>query len=231
MLVKDRMTPDPVMIMSHTSFPEAFRIIREKGIRHLPVVDEQEKLIGVVAQTDLLHASPSMATPVNVFEMSYLLANLHVGEVMSSPPITVSEDAPLEEAARVMVEKKIGCLPVMRDGDPSTGPSTGSGQASGQALVGMITETDIFRAFVEVLGGGEASLRVTVRVPDVRGELARMAGVIAQLGGNICSVARFESENPEQCYLTFRLEGVDEETLLPVLEAEVEKVIHVCCAA
>jgi acetoin utilization protein AcuB len=215
MLVKDRMTPNPVTITPDTSFPDAFRIIREKRIRHLPVVDKKGKLVGIVAQTDLLHASPSAATTLSVFEINYLLANLHVREVMSSPPITVSEDVPLEEAARVMVENKIGCLPVMRDG----------------VLIGMITETDIFETFVEVLGGREASLRVTVLVPDVRGELARVAGVIAGLGGNICSVARFESEDPEQCYITFRLEGVDEEALIPVLATEVKEVIHVCCAA
>ena len=215
MLVKDRMTPNPVTITPDTSFPDAFRIIREKRIRHLPVVDKKGKLVGIVAQTDLLHASPSAATTLSVFEINYLLANLHVREVMSSPPITVSEDAPLEEAARVMVENKIGCLPVMRDG----------------VLIGMITETDIFETFVEVLGGREASLRVTVLVPDVQGELARVAGLIAGLGGNICSVARFESEDPEQCYITFRLEGVDENILIPALETEVEAVVHVCCAA
>ncbi len=215
MLVKDRMTPNPVTITPDTSFPDAFRIIREKRIRHLPVVDKKGKLVGIVTRTDLLHASPSAATTLSVFEINYLLANLHIQEVMSSPPITVSEDAPIEEAAQVMVKKKIGCLPVMHNG----------------VLVGMITETDIFETFVEILGGGEATLRVTVRVPDVRGELARLAGVIAQLGGNICSVARFESEDPAYCYITFRLEGVDEETLLPALAVKVEQVIHVCCAA
>jgi acetoin utilization protein AcuB len=215
MLVKDRMTPNPTTITPDTSFPDAFRIIREKKVRHLPVVDKGEKLVGVVAQTDLLHASPSSATTLSVFEINYLLANLRVQEVMSSPPITVPEDAPLEEAARVMVEHKIGCLPVMRDGE----------------LVGVITETDIFETFVEILGGEAASLRVTVRVPDVRGELARLAGVIAGLGGNICSVARFGSEDPEYCYITFRLDGVDEDVLIPALETETEEVVHVCCAA
>jgi len=223
MLVKDRMTPNPVTITPDVSFPEAFRILREKKIRHLPVVDKKGKLIGIVAQTDLLHAAPSSATTLSVFEVNYLLANLQVREVMSSPPITVSEDAPLEEAARVMVEKKIGCLPVMRNGDPSTG--------SGQVLVGVITETDIFEAFVEILGGREATLRLTLRVPNVRGELARLAGIIARLGGNICSVAAFRSEDPGHGYLTFRLEGVEEEVLIPALEAEGEEVIHVCCAA
>ncbi len=215
MLVKDRMTPNPVTITPDTSFPEAYRIIREKGIRHLPVVDKEEKLVGIVARTDLLHASPSATTTLSLFEINYLLANLHVREVMSSPPITVPEDAPLEEAARVMVEKKIGCLPVMRNG----------------ILAGMITETDIFETFVEILGGGEASLRITVQVSDVRGALARLAGVIARLGGNICSVARFQSKDPEHCYITFRLEGVDEDVLVSALETEVEKVIHVCCAS
>jgi acetoin utilization protein AcuB len=214
MLVKDRMTVKPVTVTPGTSFPDAFQIMREKRIRHLPVVDEKGKLIGVVARTDLLHASPSMATTLSVFEMNFLLANLHVGKIMSAPPITVSEDAPLEEAARVMVQNKIGCLPVMHGGD----------------LVGMITETDIFETFVEILGGEEASLRVTVRVPDVRGELSRLAGVIARLGGNICSVALFRGEEPEHVFLTFRLEGVDEEVLIPVLQGEVEEVVHVCCA-
>ena len=215
MLVKDRMTREPVTVTPDTSFPECFSLIREKRIRHLPVVDEKGKLVGVVARTDLLHASPSMATTLSVFEMNFVLANLHVREVMSSPPITVSEDAPLEEAARMMVQKKIGCLPVMRDGE----------------LAGVITETDIFETFVEILGGEEASLRITVRVPDVRGELARLAGVIAGLGGNICSVALFRGKDPAHVFLTFRLEGVEQEVLVPALQGEAEEVVHVCCAA
>ncbi len=215
MLVRDRMSSEPITILPTLSFPEGFRIMREKGIRHLPVVDERGKLIGIVTQTDLLHASPSTATTLSVFEMSYLLANLHVREVMSSPVITVSEEAPLEEAARLMVERKIGCLPVMRDGN----------------LVGMITETDIFETFVEILGGEGASLRVTVRVADVGGELARLAGVIAGLGGNILSVARFRGEDPQHCFITFRLEGVDEDVVVPALNDTAEEVVHVCCAA
>ena len=214
MLVKDRMTPNPITINTDTTFPEAFRIMREERIRHLPVLDKKSRLAGIVARTDLLHASPSPATSLSIFELNYLLANLHVNDVMTSPPITVAEDVPLEEAARVMVEKKIGCLPVMRDGD----------------LVGMITETDIFETFVEILGGEGASLRVTVKVPDVRGELARISGVIAGLGGNICSVARFQGEDPETCFITFRLEGVEEENLVSALKTEVEELVHVCCA-
>ena len=215
MLIRDRMTRDPITISPDTSFPEAFKLLREKRFRHLPVVDQKGKLVGIVAQTDLLHASPSSATTLSVFEMNYLLANLHVSEVMSSPPITVSEDVPLEEAAKILVDKKIGCLPVIRDGK----------------LIEMVTETDFFETFVEILGGEEASLRVTVKVPDIRGELARVAGLIAGLGGNICSVARFRGEDPDHCFITFRLEGVEEEDLISKLTPEVVELVHVCCAA
>lgn len=213
MLVKDRMTPEPVTITPFTSFPEAVRIMREKEIRHLPVMEE-DKLVGVVSWTDLLHALPSMAKTLSGFETNYLLANLHIQEVMSSPAITVPEDAPLEEVARLMVDEEIGCLPVVRNG----------------AMVGLITEADIFETFVEILGGENASLRVTVRIREKRGELARLAGMISGMGGDICSVARFRGEDPTHCYMTFRLEGIDEEVLVPAMRAGVEEIVHVCLA-
>lgn len=213
MLVKDRMTPNPITISPDTSFPDAFRIICDKGIRYLPVVDGRGKLIGIVTQTDLLHASPSSATTLTVFEVNYLLARLQVSEVMHTP-VTVPEDAPVEVAARVMVDRGISCLPVMR----------------GQSLVGMITETDIFKAFLEILGSGENVLRVTLRMPDRPGELARMTGVIADLGGNLHSVASFYGETPGYVYITFRLDGVEEDVLLPALRKMGEQVVHVCSA-
>lgn len=215
MLVKDRMTPNPVTVTPDTFFVEAMRIMGERGFRHLPVVDRKEKPVGIITQTDLLNASPSPATALSVSEVNYLLANLRIRDVMSSPVVTVSDDAPLEEAARVMVENKFGCLPVI-----------GAGK-----LVGVITETDIFESFVEVLGGADATLRVTVRLPDMRGELARLAGVIAQLGANICSVAAFRGEDPDHAYLIFRVEGVAEEVLVPALETAGEQIVHICCAS
>ena len=126
-----------------------------------------------------------------------------------SSPITVSEDAPLEEAARVMIDKGIGCLPVMHNGD----------------LVGIITETDIFKAFLEVLGSGDEVLRITLQISHVPGELARMTGVIADLGGNLHSVASFRGEAPEHVYITFRLDGVEQNTLVSALEEMGEKVL------
>jgi acetoin utilization protein AcuB len=219
MLVQDRMTLDPITIAPDASVHDAFRLMNDNGIRYLPVLDKRDRLMGLVTQTDLLRASPSAATTLTVFEANYLLAHLKVEEVMSRPVISVPEDAPLEEAAQQMVDREISCLPVVR----------AEGRHLAGRLVGIITESDIFRAFVEILGGGDPVLRVTLRAPDVPGELARLTGVIADLGGNLHSVAAFRGDDPESVYFTFRLEGVDEEALVPALAELGEQVVHACC--
>ena len=222
MLVRDRMTVDPITIAPEASVHDAFRLIGERGVHYLPVVDGRDKLVGVVTRTDLLRASPSAATTLTIYEANYLLAHLKVREVMTRPPITVIEDAPLEEAARLMVEKDISCLPVIHVSSRAIGKPR-------EKLVGIITQGDIFAAFVEILGGDDPVLRVTIRSPDVPGELARLAGVIAKLRGNLHSVAAFRNGDPAYVYFTFRLSGVEQETLVPALEAAGEQVVHVCC--
>ncbi|MBN1429982.1 MAG: CBS domain-containing protein [Anaerolineae bacterium] len=210
MLVKHRMSPDTITVTPDTTVPDAYRIIKENKIHHLPVVDKKGKLIGIVARADLIHAGPSPATTLSVFEANYLLARMPVKDIMSEP-ITVAEDTPLEDAARLMVEKGIGCLPIMK----------------GDKLLGVITETDIFKAFLEILGGGEPDLRITLRSPDQPGELARLTGVIAKMGGNMHSIASFKSEDPQHVYFTFRLKGIEKETLLAALDELGEEVVNV----
>jgi acetoin utilization protein AcuB len=212
MLVKDRMTPNPMVIGPDASHPEALRMLHKEKFSYLPVVDKSGKLIGIVSEADLLHAAPSSATSLSIYEMNYLLSNLKVREVMSSPVITIPDDTPIEEAARLMIEKSIGGLPVMRGG----------------TLAGIITETDIFKTFVEILGSGHAVLRLTLRSPDKPGELARLTAVIAKLGGNIHTVASFQSEDQQHVYFVFRIDGVDEKELIPALKEMGEQVIHVC---
>jgi acetoin utilization protein AcuB len=130
-LVKDWMTPDPVTIDPHTTLPDANRLMKECNIRRLPVV-EKSKLVGIVTLGDLREASPSNATALSIYELNFLLARLSVSELMSRDPITVPPDTSIEAAARLMLEHKIGGLPVVADG----------------RLVGIITESDIFRLLV-----------------------------------------------------------------------------------
>lgn len=183
MLVGERMSKNLITVTRNTGVDDALRLMRDKNIRRLPVVDNQGKLIGIVSDKDLYLASPSPATSLDIFEMRYLLARLGVEKIMSSPVITVQPDTPLEEAARIMADRKIGGLPVLDEHDN---------------LVGIITESDLFKIFVELLGARSHGVRVTVRVPDVKGELAMLTSAVAVTGGDIMSLSTLEGPTPGQ---------------------------------
>ncbi|MGB8647551.1 MAG: CBS and ACT domain-containing protein [Anaerolineae bacterium] len=203
MLVRERMTPNPLTVHPETSYDDALSLIREKKIRRLPVIDKQGHLVGIVVEKDLLFASPSPATSLSVFEIHYLLAKLLVKEIMIKKVFAVDEECPLEEAARIMVDHKIGSLPVLR----------------GEQLVGIITETDIFGTLAEVLGGRTPGLRITVRVPNKKGMIASLTAEIARQGGNIISLATSwgggQMHEPE---VTFKLQDVNRADVIPALE-------------
>jgi len=203
------MTPDPVTITEDTPFQDALKLIRDRRIRRLPVVDKRGRLVGIVAEKDLLYASPSPATTLSIFEMHYHLARLRISQVMRRDVITTTPDTPVEQAAQVMADNKIGCLPVMSEGK----------------LVGIITETDIFKTFLEMLGVREHGLRLTLRVPDRKGVLAAIAGEIARLGGNIVNVAAIPSDDPQHRYLIIKEQGAPADTLIAALEALGDEVI------
>lgn len=211
MLVRERMTANPIVVHPETVFEEALQLLREKRIRRLPVVDKQGTLVGIVVEKDLLYASPSPATSLSVFEVHYLLSKLEIKDVMTKRVITVDENCPLEEAARIMIDHKIGSLPVIR----------------GKQLVGIITETDIFKVMAEALGGRAKGLRVVVRVPEVKGELAQVTGKIAELGGNIVSLAVFLSSDTQHREVTVKVQGVKREDLVTALEKTGAQIVDV----
>jgi acetoin utilization protein AcuB len=136
MYVRDYMSSPVVTVTTHTPFQEALQLMRKHRCRRLPVVDRNGRLAGIVSERDLLHASPSPATSLSVWELNYLLSRLTVQEVMTRAIIITTPNTPLAHAARLMLDNKIGGLPVIDAHDQ---------------LVGVITETDIFRAFVDLL--------------------------------------------------------------------------------
>ena len=204
MLVRDRMTAPAVTIYTETPFQEAVKLMRENGFRRLPVVDKHGRLVGIVSERDLLHASPSPASSLSIWEMNYLLWKLKIEEVMSKDVISVAENAPIEEAARMMVDHKIGGMPVIhKDG----------------SVVGVITETDIFKTFVEMLGGGEHGLRLLLDVSSKGGVLAKLSQAIYDLGGNILSVGSLDQGTDDRRRLLIKVRGVSKEQLVETLEA------------
>lgn len=197
MLVRERMSTRPVTIRADTSITEALRTMRERQVRRLPVLNDEGRMVGIVSEKDLLYASPSPATSLSIYEMHYMLSQLLVTELMSRDVITVTPDTPLEEAALLMVDNTIGGLPVME----------------GDRLVGIITETDIFKVFLELLGARVAGLRLTLGIPERKGEMARITTAIAQLGGNILALGTFLGDDPTNAVVTVKVEDVDEQAL------------------
>lgn len=197
MLVRERMSTRPVTIRADTSITEALRTMRERQVRRLPVLNDEGRMVGIVSEKDLLYASPSPATSLSIYEMHYMLSQLLVTELMSRDVITVTPDTPLEEAALLMVDNTIGGLPVME----------------GDRLVGIITETDVFKVFLELLGARVAGLRLTLGIPERKGEMARITTAIAQLGGNILALGTFLGDDPTNAVVTVKVEDVDEQAL------------------
>lgn len=188
MLVRDRMTSDP--ICGHPEMPvtEAQASMREKNIRHLPIVDEDGRLVGLVTQRSLSRALPSDVSSFSRFEISYVLGKIKIDHVMVKDVFTIDENTAIEEAARIMADHKIGCMPVMRGGDPSTG--------SEQRLVGIITDNDLFTTMVDLLGARRGGVRVTVAQPDRPGAIARLSTAIAQAGGNLTVMVGYPASEP-----------------------------------
>lgn len=203
MLVGERMTPRPITVNEDTSLPEALELMRREKIRRLPVLDKRGKLVGIVTELDLLRASPSSATTLSIYEIPYLLSKVKMRDIMSREVITVTEETPIEEAARIMADNKIGGLPVMRDGK----------------LVGIITETDIFKLMLELFGARQNGVRITLSVPDEKGVLARVTGQIAEMGGNILSLGTAMGEDPSTSILIMRVADVSEEALVEALNS------------
>src|SRR5512139_2680675 len=142
MFVGERMSRPVISVTPDMPINDALAMFRKEHIRRAPVMKDG-KLAGMVTETDLLNASPSPVTTLSIWEMNYLISKVKIKDVMSKKVITVNSDTPIEEAARIMADKKIGGVPVMDDGK----------------VVGIITETDLFKIFLELMGARQKALR------------------------------------------------------------------------
>ena len=193
MLVKDRMTPNPITALPETTHKQAAELMREKDIHHLPVVDKRGRLVGIIVEDDLYSAQPSPATTLSIYEIHSLLSKLELKEIMRRPVYTVTGECSLEEAAVQMLKHDIGCLPVMEK----------------DRVVGIITDSDIFQTFVDLLGGEKEGARFTLRLPDKPGVLARVAQIVADAGGNIIAVTTWQTPGEGQAIMTIKEQGAN----------------------
>jgi acetoin utilization protein AcuB len=199
MLVRDVMTPNPYTIRPESDYLAAIAIMRAGKFRHLPVVNQAGELVGLVWQQDLKHVKPGRPTPRAVTGDGVLI---HVHEVMEREVVTIPPDYPIEDAATLMLEHQITGIVVVEDGK----------------VLGILTHNDLFRQFVSILGGGSATMRVTIQVDNTVGQLAALTARIAEAGGNIQSIASYPAADPARIGFIIRVELLTKEQLLGALE-------------
>lgn len=213
MKVKDRMSKGAKTVGLDTSLTEAFRIMKENGIRRLPVMDK-EKLAGIVTLSDLNQAAPSSATSLSIHELNYLLARTKIKDIMPKKQklLTIGPENYIETAAKLMRANKISGLPVVDNGK----------------LVGIITETDIFEALIDILGVKTAHSRIDFYVKERPGSMAEVTGLIGEKGINILNTVMYFDEKKNRYKMILRIEDMNNGPIVEELKArgyEVESVI------
>ena len=199
MRVSKWMSPKVLTLQPSESISAAIHLMKEKRIRRIPIVNENGKLVGIVSDRDLKDVSPSRATTLDIWELHAVLDKLKIGDIMTKKPFTVTPDTPIERAAQIMLEKRVEGLPVL--------------DAKG-ALVGILTEGDVFRALVDITGAGKKRTRVNLVIPDRAGSIREVADAVRAQGGTIFSILTSTSKVPSgKRELVMRVEGTTPETL------------------
>ncbi len=211
MTIKSVMTENPFTVSPSDPVTNAQTMMRREKIHRLPVIDGAKKLVGIVSEKDLLYATPSPATTLNVYEMSNLLSKLKVESVMTKEVIAIPSETLIEDAARLLVDNNIGGLPVVDEG----------------TLVGIVTESDLFRLLIDLFGTRKKGVRATLRVPERPGELADTTKAISDAGGNVISVGTFSGNDVTNAVMIVKVEGVSKEHLLEILTPLVVEVMDV----
>jgi acetoin utilization protein AcuB len=211
MLVGNRMSQPLVTVSPDLTLPEAFTLMKDENIRRLVVV-KNGKMVGLVTKNDLENAMPTKATSLSIWEINYLIDKIKVQDVMEKDVITTTEDTPIEAAAQLMVENKVSALPVMRR----------------EEVVGMITESDLFRLFMELFGAEFEGLRVVVEMSVKPGSMAALSQHIYQAGGDIIAFfGTISEETRESDLVTIKVRGVDADALKAVIAPLVVKIVDI----
>lgn len=201
MLVKNVMTKNPITILPDASVTEARAIMNKNNIGKLPVVDKNFKLVGMLTKNDLAKASPSQATTLDMYEISYLLSKLSVEKIMVKDVVTVQDTEVVENAAKLMLDHGIGCVPVL----------------SGDLVVGILTESDLFSLFTEMFGASRSGIRMIFSLDDKPGQLAKIVDEIADKNGNLVSLVTRELKDSTLRRVTMKVSGVTKAQIEEIL--------------
>ena len=212
MTVKRMMKKNPITTTAKTSIVDVADILKENHIHRLPVLDKKGKLIGVITEKDILHASPSPVSSLSVYEMPYMLSRLKVSNLMTKDVRTIDPDTTVEEAAKIMVDDDLSCLPVIE----------------GEKLVGIVSKSDMFKVLYELFGSLVKGTRVTFLFNQRSGEISRLSTALANKGFDIISIGTFVDKGEKDGVLTtIKVRTENSEGVLEVLRPIVKEILDV----
>ncbi|MEG2139832.1 MAG: CBS and ACT domain-containing protein [Bilophila sp.] len=204
MLIREWMTGDVITVTPETSMLKASKLMKDHGIRRLPVVDDSKHVIGIVSDRDVKAASPSKATTLDMHELYYLLSEVKIKDIMTQKPFTIRDNETVEMAAVLMEEKNFGGLPVVN---------------AENILVGIITDHDIFKVLIDISGAREGGIQLAFLLPDKTGILCPVFDSLREFGANVLSV--LTSRSKSQCgssHVYIRLHPMDADKEKALLE-------------
>ena len=203
MFVKFLMNSDPNCGTPDMSAIEVQELMEKQKIRHLPIVDEEKNLVGLVTKSSLKSALPSDVSQFSRFEISYTLSKIKVNSIMVTDVVTIEDEVPIEHAAWLMADRRIGTLPVVSDGK----------------LIGMISDSNIFIAMTSLLGAYEPGIRVTVLQPDKSGVIAQLTNAIYEEGGDLSVCVGYYPKNLEDKWISVcKIQNLDQKRIEEIID-------------
>ncbi|WP_300923566.1 CBS and ACT domain-containing protein [uncultured Desulfovibrio sp.] len=207
MLIRNWMTTEVVSVTPETSLLKIGKLMRDKGVRRLPVLDENGRVVGIVSDRDVRDASPSKATTLDMYEMHYLLAEIKARDIMTPRPVTIKPTDTVEKAAMLMLDKKFGGLPVVGDDG---------------ALVGIISDQDVFKALVNITGVRDGGIQLGMEIANESGAMRPIFDLLRKHGARILSVLSTNNQEGRR-NIFLRLRDLPDEAAQEALLREVQE--------
>ncbi len=211
MIIERRMTRNPVTATPDMSIAEASSLMKQEKVHRLPVLDKDKKLVGLLTEKDILYASPSPASSLSIHEMAYLLSKLTVKKLMSKNVVTINKDTTVEEAARMMVDQDLSCLPVLE----------------GDKLIGIVSKSDMFKILLELFGARHFGIRVSFVVEDKPGTIAKISQALSEQNIDIITFGTFMGTDPTNAICTVKVQGASISKVVEIIKPFVSQLLDV----
>ena len=211
MIIERRMTRNPVTATPDMSIADASNLMKQEKVHRLPVLDKDKRLVGLITEKDILFASPSPASSLSIHEMAYLLSKLTVKKLMSKNVVTINKDTTVEEAARMMVDQDLSCLPVLE----------------GEKLIGIVSKSDMFKILLELFGARHFGIRVSFVVDDKPGTIAKISQALSEQNIDIITFGTFMGTDPTNAICTIKVQGAPISKVVEIIKPFVSQLLDV----